>query len=174
MNFSELCRERYSCRSFLEMMPEEEKIDAVKTAAVLAPTAKNYQPLKILELRGEYTEPVKKCTPCHFNAPIIFVICFDEKEVWRNEKEDVGAGYVDAAIVATHMALMATEQGLGTTMVGFFDPVKLREELRLKADLKPVLLLPTGYPSDDSQKSERHFIRKEKSQIFFKTYKDME
>ncbi len=41
MNFIELCKERYSCKSFSDAAVEPEKLDVILEAGRLAPTAKN-------------------------------------------------------------------------------------------------------------------------------------
>lgn len=50
MNFLDLAKERYSCRSFEEKEIEKEKIEKILEAARVAPTAVNYQPQRILIL----------------------------------------------------------------------------------------------------------------------------
>lgn len=44
MDFLELAKERYSCRSFCTKEVEKEKIEKILEVAKLAPTARNLQP----------------------------------------------------------------------------------------------------------------------------------
>ena len=44
MAFLELARERYSLRTFSDRPVEQEKLDLVLEAALIAPTGKNIQP----------------------------------------------------------------------------------------------------------------------------------
>lgn len=44
-------------------------------------------------------------------------------------EEQVSSGEVDAAIVATHMMLEATELGLGSVWVGWFPPTETAKAL---------------------------------------------
>ena len=53
MNFLELAKERYSCRSFAEKEIEMEKIEKILEAARVAPTAVNYKPQRILILNDK-------------------------------------------------------------------------------------------------------------------------
>ena len=46
MSFLELAKERYSCRKFSDRLVEPEKIDQILEAAIVAPTAKNFQPVQ--------------------------------------------------------------------------------------------------------------------------------
>ena len=43
MEFSEVVRERYSCKSYESRQIEQEKLDQILEAGRLAPTAKNLQ-----------------------------------------------------------------------------------------------------------------------------------
>lgn len=53
MNFDQLARERFSCRKFKENKVELEKIDIILNSAMVAPTAVNKQPQRILVLTEE-------------------------------------------------------------------------------------------------------------------------
>ena len=47
MEFSEVVRERYSCKSYESRQIEQEKLDQILEAGRLAPTAKNLQELQM-------------------------------------------------------------------------------------------------------------------------------
>ena len=118
MNFIELAKERYSCRSFLEKQVEKEKIDLVLEAARLAPTAGNFQPQKILVITNkEKINKLKECTLFTFNAPVILAICYDKNISWKRKFDGKDEGIIDVGIVATHMMLQITELGLASTLV---------------------------------------------------------
>ena len=53
MDFLELAKARYSCRSYTEQKVERDKIDKILEAARVAPTAVNYQPQRILVIQDE-------------------------------------------------------------------------------------------------------------------------
>ena len=48
MKFEELIKDRYSCRKFKNTPVEKEKIEKILEAALVAPTACNLQPQRIL------------------------------------------------------------------------------------------------------------------------------
>ncbi len=48
MNFLELAKNRYSCRSFMNKPVEQEKLNLILEAGKVAPTARNIQPQRIL------------------------------------------------------------------------------------------------------------------------------
>jgi nitroreductase len=54
---------------------------------------------------------------------------------------------IDITIAVDHMALQATELGLGTCWVCNFDVRQCSDILRLPRHIEPVVLLPVGYPN---------------------------
>lgn len=61
MDFLEFARKRYSVRSYSQRKVEDEKIQKILKAALIAPTAVNYQPQKIYVLKSD--ESLKKYAP---------------------------------------------------------------------------------------------------------------
>ena len=161
MEFLNLARDlRYSVRKFKDQPVEKEKLDLILEAGRIAPTACNYQPQRIMVIDAPAAyEKLKQCTPCHFDAPVVLMICYDKTTVWKNKINGTVGGDVDASIVTTHMMLQAAALGLGTTWVGAFKLEKLRELFELPDFLVPVALLPVGYPADDAEPHPWHFAR---------------
>lgn len=151
-SFLRFIRERYSVRSFSDKPVEDEKIDSILTAAQIAPTAVNYQPQKIFVLKS--TEALAKITRlcrCIYGAPLVFLICSDERRTWKSQTEPgYSAGEMDCSIVCTHMMLEAWEQGLGSVWVRLFDVKETADAFHLPPYIKPICLLPVGYASEDS------------------------
>lgn len=161
MTFLELAEKRYSVRQFSNKPVEKEKIDLILEAARLAPTATNGQCQRILVIENpEAVDKLKNCTPCHYNAPVIFLICYDEQKEWTRELDGVKSGVVDASIAATHMMLEAADIGLGSTWVMVFNADALKNAFNIPKGIVPVALLPVGYPAPDSKPAPMHFSRK--------------
>ena len=116
MDFLELVRQRFSCRGFSDKKVENEKIEKILEAARLAPTARNFQPQRILVLTEE--EQLKKlniCTQYGWNAPVVMIIFYDKDISYKRDKYDNKEfGDIDTSIVTTHMMLEAQNLGLGT------------------------------------------------------------
>lgn len=55
---------------------------------------------------------------------------------------------IDIGIAAEHFCLQATELGLGTCMIGWFDEEKLRKLLHIPSDKSIGLLISAGYPAE--------------------------
>ena len=169
MDFLELAKQRYSCRGFASKKVEDDKIKKILEAAKLAPTARNFQPQKILVLTDE--EQLKKlsnCTQYGWNAPVIMIIFYDKESSYKRDKYDNKEfGDIDTSIVTTHMMLEAQNLGLGTTWIGSFDPQKIIETYNVPNNLIPVAILPIGYPSEDIKPSKLHEERKDISDFAY-------
>ena len=157
MAFLDLAKARYSVRSFKPDAVPAALVEQILTAARVAPTACNNQPQKILVIQSaEALEKLKKCTPCHFNAPLAFLICNDSTRSWTRPFDGKSSGDVDSSIVATHMMLAAADVGVGSTWVMFFDPAAVRTEFALAENLEPIALLPMGFPAEDAVPAGKH------------------
>ena len=170
MEFITLAQSRFSHRSFSEQPVAQEQLDLILEAGRIAPTAGNYQPQRILVITGEEAiAKLKRCTPCHYDASLILLVCYENisKNPFTGEK----IGEIDASIVATHMLLEATDLGLGCVWVGYFNPDLIRTTFHLPENYIPVALLPIGYPAADAHPSPMHDNRlpREKT-VFFNDF----
>lgn len=157
MDFSMLAKSRYSCRKFSNKAVEKDKIDAILTAALEAPTAVNKQPQRILVLTDpDKLKLLKECTKYSFDAPLCFIICFDKSLAYNRGYDSKNSAEIDASIVTTHMMLQACDLGLGTTWVMAFDPNKAKKCFNIPPQLEILALLPTGYPAEDAEPSQLH------------------
>lgn len=160
MTFYELASERYSVRKFKDTPVPKETVQKILAAGRLAPTACNKQPQEILVVDSpEGLAKFRKCTECHYGAPLAFIVCYDKEKAWRREYDGKCSGDVDAAIVSTHMMLEAWEQGIGSTWVMYFIPEAVMTEFALPENIVPVSILVMGYA--DAEPSPRHFDRKD-------------
>lgn len=160
MDLMELFIERHSVRKFSDKKVEKEKIRAILEAGRVAPTAVNFQPQRIYVLESEDSLlKLKDCTKFHFDAPVAFLVCYDNTVSWKRSYDNKDMGEVDASIVATQMMLEITNLGLGTTWVGHFDPCAVIEKFNLPDNIKPVAIFPIGYPAEDSAPNPRHYER---------------
>ena len=155
-DFLQLAAERYSVRKFDSTKVEQTVIDKILKAGQLAPTAINSQPQKIYVIKSEEVmDRLRKLSPCMYGAPHCFIFCYDDNNVCPRGN-DGNYGDIDVSIVLTHMALEATDLGVGTCIVGYFNPQELSRELQLPSNIHPVLLMPFGYPASDCEPSPKH------------------
>lgn len=156
-DFMTLAQERYSVRKFAQKPVAQADIDRILRAGQLAPTGCNYQPQHVFVLQSEEAiAKMRKCTKCHFDAPLGMLICYDITQSWKRKYDGADSGWVDASIVTTHMMLAAHEQGVGSCWVMYFIPEAVKTEFDLPEHLVPVALLVMGYPAEDAQVNPLH------------------
>lgn len=151
-NFLDLAKDRWSVRKYQDKPIEDEKIQKILEAARVAPTAVNYQPQKIYILKSEDAlDKIKGLCHFIFDAPIVFMVCYDKNQVWKSPFErGYNSGETDASIVATHMMLEAWDLGIGSVWVRGFDARKVHKAFNLPKNETITCLLPMGYPADDA------------------------
>ena len=161
MEYTQLIRKRYSCRSFSQKPVEEEKIQTIVEAGIMAPTAKNEQPFRIFCMQSQKAkEAIRSVTKCHFGADCFLVIGAVPQAGFIREFDGRDYADVDASIAATHMLLEIHNQGLATTWVGYFDAPKLQQLCPECQGLDLIAIFPVGYPADNAAPSPRHTERK--------------
>ncbi len=157
MDFFQLATDRYSVRKFSDKPVPQEIIDKIIRAGYVAPTACNKQPIRILVCnKDESLASVKKCTECHFDAPVAMLILYDKNECWKRSFDGKTSGDIDASIITTHMMLAAHDLGLGSTWVMYFVPEAVRCEFKVPDNLEPTAMLMLGYPAEDAKPSPGH------------------
>ena len=150
MDFLELVRSRYSVRAYEPTPVEEEKLQLVLEAAILAPTAANRQPFRLIVIATEGREAeLRRIYPAKWftQAPLVICACTIPDEGWVRVD---GKGYadVDVTIAMDHLILAARSLDLGTCWIAAFDPAVARKVLGLPDDVEPVAFTPLGYPAD--------------------------
>ena len=158
MDFLTLAKQRYSVRKYEDRPIEEEKLAKILEAGHVAPTGVNHQPQRIHVIRSqEGLAKIRGLTKCHYEAPVVLLISYQESEVWKNPLEEgVNSGQQDVSIVATHMMLEAWEQGIGSCWVNLFSPSQVAREMDLPEGEVPVLLLLLGVAAEDAQPAPWH------------------
>jgi len=161
MTVFEAIRKRYSCRAYQEKPIEKEKLDQLLESARLAPSAKNTQDWRFVVLTNK---EIKRKVAQTTNRPEIFekagaiiAACSNSNEVMRCGQ---AIGPIDVSIALEHIALQATELGLGTCWIGSFKTDKVRSILGIPADINIIELMTVGYPADKPKTPNREPIEK--------------
>ena len=166
--FSDVIKNRYSVRSFTNQPVEQEKIDAIIQAGMDAPTAVNAQPIKIWVLQSPQACK-NACDSLPFEwakeAQVFFVVGTKATDAWVRGQDGYNFADVDGAIVATHMMLTITDQGLGSTWCGHFDPAILKKHFPDMNDYHLIAVFPTGYINQGHDPNPRHFQSKSKEEM---------
>lgn len=161
MEYPQLIRERYSVRKLSDKPVEPEKFAAILEAARVAPTAANKQPYRLLAIRdAKGMEKLATCTQYTFGAPAAVILCGCVDEAWVRPHDKQNAMFIDAGIVGAHIALAIHDLGLGSTWVGYFDPIETRKQFNIPAELEPLAIFPFGYPSAEAKPAHLHAKRR--------------
>ncbi|AVM51706.1 nitroreductase [Bacteroides zoogleoformans] len=157
MNFLELVKSRYSCRSYQSKNVKQQKLDYIMECVRLAPSACNKQPWKFRVITNENDR--KKLARCYnrewfATAPVHIIVSILHDEEWVRA-DGKHHGNIDIAIAVEHLCLAAAEQGLGTCWVCNFDAELCKKSFDLDENEEAAVLIPIGYPSDEAKEKKR-------------------
>lgn len=156
MNFLDIAKARYSVRNYTNQPVEDEKLQKILTAAHVAPTAANLQPVHILAVRGEDgLSRISKASNT-YHAPLVLIVCADKTKAWKRPFDGMITTDIDASILTDHMMLEATALGLGSVWICHFKPDVLKEEFQLPEYIEPINILAIGYTKEGPASPERH------------------
>ena len=120
MEFDEVLKNRFSVREFKDQPVENEKLEKITETARMAPSGVNFQPYKI----GVF----KKCDEFKdlfmqenfHDAPAAIGIAINYDEGFEMPDGNNLAD-IDVGILASYIALEATNQGLGSCIIASFN-----------------------------------------------------
>ncbi len=162
MEFTEVVKNRYSCKKYDGRQITKEQLDAILEAGRLAPTAKNLQEQRIYVIQSEEgLAKIDKLTPCRYGAPTVLAVAFDRNNVFTYPGGKRDSGVEDAAIVATHLTLAACNAGVDSCWLNFFNPEDAARELGLPENEEVLMLLDLGYAAEGAGPLPNHSSRKE-------------
>jgi nitroreductase len=169
MNFIDIIQNRFSVRNYTDTQVETEKLDQILEAGRIAPTAANKQPQHLIVIQSEegLKKLAKACNP--FNASTAIIVCSDTRAVWKRPQDGKLMTDVDATIVTDHLMHRATELGLGTLWMTWFDLALLKAEFNIPEHVEPVNILLIGY-SNEPEKSKNRFNTERKGISSMVTY----
>ena len=160
-NFFDLAAKRQSCRNFDPSRPVENTLlrKIIETAR-LAPSACNSQPWHFTVVNSPDRSPAvaKSLQSMNMNrftsqCPA-FIIINEERAklaaiVGGRFKNQHYAGF-DIGLAAAHICLSASELGLSTCILGWFEADELKKAAEIKPDRTISLVIAIGYSADDT------------------------
>ncbi len=150
MDFLDLVKNRYACRSYQPRPVEQDKLLRVLEAVRLAPSGSNRQPWKFVVVQDQEVKRglVRACANQRFIAtsPVVIAGCGLMPD--RIMSCGVPGDPVDVAIAMTHLSLAATAEGLATCWIGAFSQDEVREVLGVPPTVKVIEVMTLGYPAD--------------------------
>jgi len=166
MKLDQILFSRRSVRSFDSKPVNEKDITSIIEAARLSPSACNSQTWRFIFvtrreiIRKICHEGMRPVIPNKWleQAPLVIVGC-SQLDVIANRvgARVTGIEYyqIDLGIAMEHMVLKATELGLGTCWIGWFDETHIKDILGIPKKIKVSALLAVGYPKDAPPKKKK-------------------
>ena len=155
---------RRSVRSYKKQDLPHGTVETLLEAARQAPSAGNVQPWEFVVLSTPKTK-----TDISYaaygqkslqEASAVIVVCADEKRA----AEAYGARgktlycYQDTAAAIQNILLTAVSMGLGTCWIGAFKEDEIRKVINAPSHMRPVALIPVGYPNESPDPRPRRPI----------------
>jgi len=163
MKIIDSIQKRYSLRNYADKPIEKEKIERCLEAARLAPSACNAQPWKFVVVdKPELKEQVANAARAEMlnmnkfanEAPVIIAIVMEPANVTSTLGSKIKRKHyplMDIGIAAEHICLQATEEGLGSCMIGWLNEKKVKKTLGVPSARRIPLLITLGYPSEQQE-----------------------
>jgi nitroreductase len=161
MELLEAIKDRRSIRTFKPQDVEEATVMKLIEAARWAPSAGNIQPWKFVIIRKPHVKSAlakAASNQAHIEeAPVVIVVCADEK------RSSTGYGnrgkllycLQDTAAATQNILLTAHSLGLGSCWIGAFDENLARKTLNIPVGVRPVAIIPVGYPDETPRQRSR-------------------
>jgi nitroreductase len=164
MDVFEAIKGRRSIRAFQNRDIPPETVDRLIDAARWAPSAGNIQPWEFIIVRKPETK--RKLAEAALEqtfieeAPVVIVVCADENRSSQGYGTRGKTLYClqDTAAATQNIHLAAYALGLGTCWVGAFREDEAKKILNIPSGVRPVAIIPVGYPAEKPQPRNRRPI----------------
>lgn len=173
-NFNNLVLQRQACRKFQTKPVENEKLDAIMELALLAPSACNSQPWKLVCITSKSkVDLVRDCLQTGDHNKFLdnvtsFIAVVDQDATLR---ADVDSAFskkrfvqYDVGELIAYLTLAAKSLGLDTCIIGWMNEQEMPSILGLDQNEVCKIVIAVGY-SDDKLRTK---IRKPKEQKIVK------
>lgn len=151
--------DRISIRKYEDKTVEQEKIEQILRAAMVAPSAGDQRPWEFYVVTDkEKIQALAKVSPyagCAAKAPVVIVPCYRTEGLWCPEYD-----MIDTSIATQNILLEVTELGLGAVWLGVA-PIEERMKateaiLGIESGLRAFAIVPVGYPAEGWAQEDRY------------------
>lgn len=161
MELFEVIKKRRSIRSYKKQELPQEIVNQIVDAARLAPSAGNSQSWAFVIVKKE--EAKLALAQAAFGqrwlggAAIVIVVCADLKRAEESygQRGKILYAIQDTSAAIENILLAASALGLGACWMGAFREEEIRKIINASMDMKPVALIPIGYPSESPNARSR-------------------
>lgn len=151
MQFYDVIEKRKSIKKFKSSPINEEKLNRIIKATMMAPSWKNKTSYKFILIKKE--EEKNKIADTILNstneaknsveeAPMVAIVVADPS--LSGEVNNREYYLVDSAIAMEHFILAATEEGYGTCFIGAIDEDKIKDIAKIPNNYRVVAITPIG------------------------------
>ncbi len=153
MELAEAILKRRSVRQFQRKEVPDSVIETILEAAVRAPSEGNLQPWKFCVIKNE---KIKKALADAAlgqmfvaEAPVVIVVCIDAQATAPYGRRGLELYSIQSTAAAIeNILLTVVSLNLGACWVGAFRENEVHATLDLDKTLRPVALIPVGYPAE--------------------------
>jgi len=165
LNLKDAIITRHSVRNFSEKVVPDNIIYDIILHAHLAPSAGNLQARDYIIV--DDPEVKRKLCKAALNqdflvqAPIDIVVCANLDRIKHYGKRGAELYCIqDSAAAVEHILLLAVDYGLAACWVGAFNESEVSKILNLPSYIRPVAIVPLGYPKGTVESTLRIGIKK--------------
>lgn len=153
-DIEQLYRNRQSCRAFDGREVPADLVKRICAAALLAPSACNAQPWKLVAVLGEKRKEVAGClqglgmNKFASDAGALVAVCEGKSNLTaklggRMKNTDFTAN--DLGILTAHLVIAAEAAGVSSCILGWRNEEKLREALGIRDPVRIPVVVALGY-----------------------------
>lgn len=154
MDLSDAVAKRRSIRTYKKQDLPEGTVEKLLESARQAPSAGNVQPWEFVVVSTQKTK--MGISQAAFGqkslqeASVVFVVCADEKRAMESYGVRGKTLYClqDTAAAIQNIMLTACSLGLGSCWIGAFKEDAVRKVINAPKNMRPVALIPVGYPNE--------------------------
>ena len=177
-SFKDLLLRRQSDRKYISQKVEEEKILACLEAGRLSASACNSQPWSFIVINNQpiLEQAQRRIATMGMNrfvkqAPVLIAIVLEKANLTASLGsviKDKEYPLLDIGIAANNICMQATELGLGSCILGWFDEKGLKQLLDVPEKKRIPLVISLGYSAAITRKKIRKPL---KEIVHFNSYK---
>lgn len=161
MNTIECIKTRRSIRKFLPDPIPQKTIEMLIGVAAWAPSWKNTQTTRYIALTGNEKNAIAEIAlggnnrSITENAPLLIALCSEKHISGCNPdgsyRDRFGTHWesFDSGIACRTLCLAAHDLGIGTVIMGIYDPQKAHEYLKLPESIQVSALIAAGIPAEN-------------------------
>jgi nitroreductase len=156
----EAIKSRRSIRAFSEEGVTSDQIEKILDAGRSAPSAGNLQARDFFVISDEQTknELARAALDQKFiaQAPVVIVVCSNLECIGPYGQRGIELYCLqDAAASVQNMLLIIHSLGLASCWIGAFNEDEASQVLKLPGHLRPVAILPVGYPGESAKERKK-------------------